>query len=248
MKPELMIVMPVYNEQASVRKVVMEWFQEVENWTENFVFLAIDDGSTDATPTILHRLQEQLGKRFEIREQPNMGHGQSCLIGYREACGRGIPFVFQIDSDGQCDPQYFFRFWRRRDKYDVIYGRRVRRDDGWRRVLASYVLRATLVSTVGVNCVDSNVPYRLIRTERLQKILDQIPPEFVLANIALAVLLKKSSDWRHGAIPIRFRERYGGEPSVALKNFGDRAFQLRRQLKSLLANVRTRSIHHGEAV
>ena len=38
---ELMIVMPVYNEQASVRKVVMEWFQEVETWTERFVFLAI---------------------------------------------------------------------------------------------------------------------------------------------------------------------------------------------------------------
>jgi len=29
-----MIVMPVYNEQASVRKVVCEWFAEVENWTE----------------------------------------------------------------------------------------------------------------------------------------------------------------------------------------------------------------------
>lgn len=243
-----MIIMPVYNEQASVRKVVIEWFQEVENWTENFVFFAIDDGSTDATRTILHRLQEQLGKRFEIREQPNMGHGQSCLVGYREACHRGIPFIFQIDSDGQCDPQYFFRFWRDRDKYDVIYGRRVRRDDGWRRVLASYVLRATLISTAGVNCVDSNVPYRLMRTESLQRILEQIPREFVLANIALAVLLKKSSDWRHGAIPIRFRERYGGEPSVALKNFGDRAFQLRRQLKSLLASIRTRSMHRGEAV
>ena len=32
-KADLMIVMPVYNEQASVRKVVMEWFQEVENGT-----------------------------------------------------------------------------------------------------------------------------------------------------------------------------------------------------------------------
>ena len=54
--PELLIVMPVYNEQASVRKAVGEWFNEVENWTENFVFLAIDDGSRDETLRVPNRL------------------------------------------------------------------------------------------------------------------------------------------------------------------------------------------------
>ena len=57
MNPEIMLIMPVYNEQASVRKVVHEWFQEIENWTENFVFLAINDGSTDDTQIVLQRLQ-----------------------------------------------------------------------------------------------------------------------------------------------------------------------------------------------
>ena len=66
----MMIVMPVYNEQASVRKVVMEWFQEVENWTEDFVFLAINDGSKDGTLAILRRLREQLGPRLEIIDRP----------------------------------------------------------------------------------------------------------------------------------------------------------------------------------
>lgn len=36
MKAELILVMPVFNEQASVRKVVMEWFQEIQNWTKDF--------------------------------------------------------------------------------------------------------------------------------------------------------------------------------------------------------------------
>ncbi len=49
-KTELAIVMPVYNEEASVRKVAREWFDEVSNWTEKFVFIAIDDGSTDQSP------------------------------------------------------------------------------------------------------------------------------------------------------------------------------------------------------
>lgn len=235
MRPKVMLIMPAYNEQASVRKVVLEWFEEVENWTEDFVFFAIDDGSTDETLQLLKRLQSQLGPKLEVRTHTNVGHGQCCLVGYREACKRAIPFVFQIDSDGQCDPQYFFRFWRDRHKFDVVYGRRHVREDGWRRVAASYVLRATLLATAGVNCVDANVPYRLMRTQGLVSVLERIPSDFFLANVALAVLLRRERSWRHGHIPIRFRERYGGEPSVALGNFGHRAFQLRKQLRALTA-------------
>lgn len=69
--PELAIIMPVYNEQASVRKVVTEWFHEVENWTENFVFLCIDDGSKDKSLEILKRLQQQLGDRIHIVSREN---------------------------------------------------------------------------------------------------------------------------------------------------------------------------------
>jgi glycosyltransferase involved in cell wall biosynthesis len=233
MTPELMIVMPVFNEQASVRKVVLEWFHEVENWTEDFVFMAINDGSTDGTAQILARLRDQLGPRFKTLEQKNTGHGQSCLVGYREACRRSIPFVFQIDSDGQCDPQYFFRFWRDREKFDVIYGHRMKREDGWRRVVASHVLRATLLLGASANCIDANVPYRLMRTADLAPILDRIPANFFLANIALAVALRRERGWRHGSIPIRFRERYGGEPSVGLGKFGEKARELLKQLRQL---------------
>jgi len=230
---ELMIVMPVYNEQASVRKVVSEWFAEIVNWTENFVFLVINDGSSDGTVAIIERLQEQLGRRLELVTQPNQGHGQSCLNGYRIAAQRRIPFVFQIDSDGQCDPQYFFRFWRLRDKSDVIYGRRVRRDDGWRRVLASAVLKATLRIFAGVSCVDANVPYRLMRTDILEEPLRQIPKSFSLANVALAVLLRRKAGVRQQSVPIRFRERYGGEPSVRIGKFGEKAVELVRQIREL---------------
>jgi dolichol-phosphate mannosyltransferase len=231
--PELLLVMPVYNEQASVRKVVLEWFDELQNWTEDFVFLAINDGSSDGTPELLIRLREQLGPRFEILSRENRGHGQSCLEGYFIACERNIPYVFQIDSDGQCDPQYFFRFWRDREKYDVLYGKRVRRDDGWRRVLASTVLRCSLFLFAGANCVDANVPYRLMQTPKICKFLPKIPPDFSLANIALAVLLKKDKSLVHGSVPIHFRERYGGEPSVPISRFGVKAFELFKQLKSL---------------
>jgi glycosyltransferase involved in cell wall biosynthesis len=230
--PELLVVIPVYNEQASIKKVVQEWFEEIENWTENFVFLAINDGSKDESLRILQRLQEKLGSRLEIIDRENRGHGGSCIEGYKVACERGIPYVFQIDSDGQCDPQYFFRFWRNRQKFDVTYGRRVRRDDGIRRVIASIVLKATLLLFVRVWCEDANVPYRLMRTDKLASMLSKIPQEFFLKNVALAVLLKRAN-WSECFVPIQFRERYGGEPSVTLGKFGNKAVELINQLKQL---------------
>ena len=230
---ELMIVMPVYNEQASVKKVLSEWFSEIENWTENFIFLVINDGSSDGTAAILDRLRSQLGPRVEVLNQSNQGHGQSCLNGYRVAVQRKIPYLFQIDSDGQCDPQYFFRFWRLREKCDVVYGKRVRRDDGWRRVLASLILKMTLWACSGVYCIDANVPYRLMRVAILEEPLQKIPKTFFLANVALAVLLRRKEGVRHKAVPIHFRERYGGEPNVPIGKFGAKAMELIRQVRAL---------------
>lgn len=232
-RPELMIVMPVYNEQASIRKVVNEWFQEVQDWTENFVFLVIDDGSKDESLHKLQSLKLILGPRLEIITRENRGHGQSCLQGYREAAARGIPLILQIDSDGQCDPQYFFRFWRMRERYDVIYGHRFRRDDGLRRVIASTILKVLLLGFCGTYCIDANVPYRLMRTDKIITDSNLIPKEFFLANVALAYLLRKNKEITEGKVSIKFRERYGGEPSVQMSKFGSKALELVRQLHGL---------------
>src|SRR5438105_787507 len=107
---ELLVVLPVYNERASLRKVISDWFEEIKHFTPNFTLLAIDDGSADGSASILRELAASLGSRLEIITQTNCGHGQTCLRGYRMACERNIPYVFQIDSDGQCDPQYFHKF------------------------------------------------------------------------------------------------------------------------------------------
>ena len=234
MPPELLVVMPVFNEQVAVGKVVREWFPALDAATVAFTFLAINDGSTDGTLAALHVLRAELGPRLEILDRPNRGHGQSCLQGYHIAVEREVPFVFQLDSDGQCDPRFFTALWERRERFNVVYGHRTRRDDGWTRVVVSAVERAFLLLLFGVNCVDANVPYRLMRTRGLGPVLAGIPVTFRLGNIALAVLLKKNPTIRHGSIPIRFRARDGGEPAVRLTGFAPKAFELYRQLRDLL--------------
>ena len=230
--PELLVVLPVYNEQASVRKVAIEFFEEIENWTERFVFLALDDGSTDNTPAVLERLRTQLGPRFEILRHANRGHGQTCIQGYRIALERGIPFILQIDSDGQSDPRYFTKFWDRRNDFDVIYGKRTRQD-GFRRVMASLVLRHALRVLAKADCVDANVPYRLMNTAACADAIRAIPPAIDLANIGLAVRLKRQPTIRHGHIDIGFPPRHGGEASVPFAKFAVKAVELFRQMREM---------------
>ncbi len=234
-QPDLIVILPVYNESASVGRVLREWHSVLANTLENFVILAIDDGSKDNTLEILQQERETLGGRMEILTRANRGHGQSCLEGYRIACQRKIPFILQIDSDGQSDPRFFPEFWKLRDSCEVIYGKR-ERHDGWARVIASGTLRNLLRILERVDCVDANVPYRLMNTEKCASTFAQIPREISLANIALAVLLKRQPAIRHGAVPITFPARYGGEPSVPLRQFAMKGLELFQQLHAMKTN------------
>ena len=225
--------MPAFNEEASIEFVVDAWLRALANEARHFVLLVINDGSTDTTGKILDRLCQQFAPELEVIHQKNLGHGQTCLAAYRMACERKIPWVLQIDSDGQCDPADFGKFWANREPCDVLYGIRTNRKDGWRRVLASRILHLVLAVVARTRCEDANVPFRLMRTSILEEKLRKIPDDFCLANIALAVLLRRDPTIRHRSFPIHFHARSRGEPSVPLSRFLEKAIQLVRQLKTL---------------
>ncbi len=221
--------MPVFNEQTAIPQVIRDWFAMLDATVSDFTLLAIDDGSTDLTQEKLEPLRATLGDRLEILTRPNRGHGQSCIQGYQIALDRAVPFILQIDSDGQSDPRHFPDFWAIRDRYDVIYGKR-KRDDGARRILASAVLRLLLRLIARVDCVDANVPYRLMRSSACATAIRSIPQDVFLANVALAVALKKDPAIRHGCSSIGFPPRQGGEPSVPFSKFAVKGLELFRQL------------------
>ncbi len=230
--PELLVVMPVYNESASINHVLGGWLAELDGSGCDYRLLAIDDGSTDGTLALLTRWRDDHPERMEVRSRGNRGHGQTCLEGYREAAARGIPYVLQIDSDGQSLPRFFGDFWELRETHDVIYGARSR-SDGWQRMVASAVLRLALRLLEGVDCVDANVPYRLMSCAACGKVMARVPEEISLANVALAVMLRREGGIRHGAIPIDFPPRFGGEPSVPMRRFLAKAVELFRQLREM---------------
>ena len=232
---ELQVVLPVYNEADSIGNVLDEWCPQLDRCCSRYVILAIDDGSMDETSAVLRAQSLKWGSRLEIIRQENRGHGQTVLKGYQLAFERRIPWVFQIDSDGQCDARYFPRLWRARKDHDVVSAYRVWRRDGWHRILISTVLRWFILLFSGTYCRDANVPYRLMRTDAIKPLLDKIPPSFSHANVALAVLAKRAK-LRHGHVPIVFRARMGGQPSVPCLQFGAKAFRLYHNLRNLVAN------------
>ncbi len=47
--PELAVVMPIYNEETNIEAVVREWIAALQLLGIDFLVLAINDGSKDAT-------------------------------------------------------------------------------------------------------------------------------------------------------------------------------------------------------
>lgn len=233
MARELLVVVPVYNEEQCIDLVLREWIEELDRSGIDYGLLLLDDGSTDRTPAIIAQwLEGRANSCIEVVRQTNRGHGQTCLGGYRVACDRKIPWVLQIDSDGQCDAAYFPAVWAKRNEHDVVYGCRAERRDGWKRVLASALVKIVVKVSSGVDCIDANVPYRLMRTQNLRPLVNSIPSDFDLANIALSVQLKRAG-WRECSVNIVFRPRAGGESSVPLSRFAVKALELYRQLSCL---------------
>lgn len=225
----LWVIMPVYNEEEAVAAVIEEWQQCLSSNLDDYTFCIINDGSKDNTLSIL-RDCEQKYKQIHIIDKPNSGHGQTCIMGYKYALSHGAEWVFQIDSDGQCAPEYFPKFIELSKKHKAIYGYRKTRDDGMKRSLISRFVTLFTYGATGEWVRDANVPYRLIHKSILEKITDKVPETFHLANILVSVLTNKAEKIKW--VNIHFRDRVGGTPSVKTISFVKHGFKLFKQLKA----------------
>ena len=227
---ELIAVIPVYNESANIESVVAEWVACLKAEVGEFQIILLNDGSTDNTGEVLARLATTYGAALRVVNKANSGHGRTCRVGYDLALELGAPWVFQIDSDGQCDPAHFHDFWMQRDRFDCIYGLRTIRDDGVGRVFVSYCCRVLLWLVAGAYIQDPNVPYRLMRAEVLREALRMVPNDFDIQNVALSLALRKLGNPRWKYVPIHFRARQGGEHHLNYRKIIRMGFNMLRDL------------------
>ena len=86
------VVMPVYNEEATVAVVL----DAVRRYFDGWVVL-VDDGSTDSTVEIVTRRDDVL----LCRHEGNLGYGASLRTGFAAALNLGATTIITMDCDGQ---------------------------------------------------------------------------------------------------------------------------------------------------
>jgi glycosyltransferase involved in cell wall biosynthesis len=119
--PKLSVVVPVYNERATIKQV-LERVLAVGIEKE---IVIVDDGSTDGTREFLVELAAQ-SRADNIRiffQAENRGKGAAVRRGFGEAQGQ---IVLVQDADLELDPQDYFKLLApiERGEADVVYGAR----------------------------------------------------------------------------------------------------------------------------
>ncbi|WP_338876113.1 glycosyltransferase family 2 protein [Spirosoma sp. SC4-14] len=211
----LSIVMPAYNEEEVIDVVVKQWTDLLARQfpTENTRLIVVNDGSRDKTGAILDQIKSKYPKLIVVH-QPNGGHGNAVVNGYRQAIALDSEYVFQTDSDDQFITDDFGKLWARRHESPFILGYREERYDAPARLVITRILRLSIAFIYGTYIMDSNIPFRLIRGSFLKKLLAQLPtPTPFAPNIFLAVMAKKAG-CNTFDIPITHKERQTGTVSI----------------------------------
>lgn len=223
---KIYFVMPAYNEAENIEETIKQWYPVVEKLQKEGVdskLCIANDGSKDSTFEIMSGLKEKY-PFFEPLDKPNSGHGATVLYLYRHAISNGANYIFQTDSDGQTNPEEFWQMWNNRDKYDFQIGHRLGRKDGASRVFVTKTLRLVVWLMFHEWVTDANTPFRLMRTDKLQPIMDVIPQDYFLCNVAISAIAVKWN-YKIGWYKITFKPRQGGVNSINMK----RIFKIGRQ-------------------
>jgi dolichol-phosphate mannosyltransferase len=132
--PVISVVVPVRNEQGNIAQLVAEIAEAVEP-IGPFEVIYVDDGSTDATPSVINDLRQTCPWLRCIRHASSCGQSAAVRTGVRHA---QAPIVVTLDGDGQNDPAFIPALYAVLDaageRAGLAQGQRVgRKDTGFKK-------------------------------------------------------------------------------------------------------------------
>jgi len=199
--------MPAFNEEESVRQVVLEVLEKLPGVS----CLVVDDGSSDDT------ISEAAAAGALVARLPfNLGVGGAMRVGFKYAIEHGFDNVVQVDSDGQHDPASVVALVAQLDTADLVLGARFAGEGTYSvrgpRRWAMVVLSTFLSSTAKTRLTDTTSGFRASGPRAVRLFAEHYPAEYLGDTIESLVIAARAK-CVIVQVPVAMRVRAGGRPS-----------------------------------
>ena len=147
------VVVPVFNEEATLGELIRRLTAVMDGLSRSHEILLVDDGSSDATPSIIEEASKRAGSRIVgVFLNRNYGQHAAVMAGFAQSRGE---VVVTLDADLQNPPEEIPKLVAKLDEgFDVVGSVRVPREDSAFRRLASYITNRAVQKATGVNMHD----------------------------------------------------------------------------------------------
>jgi len=165
----LSVILPVYNEERNIKNVIIKIAAELQNYTNVFEIIVVNDGSTDRSADIVKDLSGKYPALRLISIQKNGGYGAAIRIGIYNS---EKEWLLIMDADGQYEINGLKTFWECKSAYDFLIGyRRKREDNLYRKILGKLGnLIANLFLKTNTFIKDIDCGFKLFKTNELKAI------------------------------------------------------------------------------
>ena len=168
----LSLIILSYNDGRSLREILPSWITVLEQLTgNNYELIVADDAGTDDTEAVVSSFSILNPNVHYVRSACNQGVGANFRMGVEHASGEYIAYT---DGDGQYLAEDLRILWEKKDRYDLISGKRVHRADPKIRSLASGIYNTLVKMIYRVNVNDINSGLKLFNRSCLEKCMPQI--------------------------------------------------------------------------
>ena len=167
-RPDLSIVVPVYNEAESLPALADEIRAACDEAGLTFEAWLVDDGSTDTSWAVIDGLHRADGRFAGVEFRRNYGKSAALAAGFARARGR---YVATLDADLQDDPAELPEMVRRLEAgADLVSGWKRKRNDPWEKRLPSKFFNAVTRWMSGIPLHDFNSGIKAYRSEVIRSV------------------------------------------------------------------------------
>lgn len=207
---KLSLVLPMYNEEATADRVVIELEDMLQKEKLDYELVLVNNGSTDGTQEILTRLSHRSSNCRVVSVPVNHGYGWGVINGLHWASGA---YLGTMGGDGQIDPADVVRVYRAllAGGYDLCKAWRITREDGAYRSFISGIFNRLFVYTFKVKCHDINGTPKIMKRKCYEQLHLAAKDWFLDAEI---MLKSEALGFSIGEVPLTFKSRRGGNSHV----------------------------------